>query len=188
MELVKKMQDRIRADYLEKYLATDWTEEEIVETARIIAGGAIKYGMIRIDNNRKIVFDMEEWLKLDGETGPYLQYVCARINSLVKKLSPQITEAPNWDELTHPVERELLVKLSQFNTIVEQCVRQWKTIHLCSYLFDLGKLYNHFYAECSVAQAATPTLKAARLNLSAATGQTIKKGLEILGIEVPKRM
>mgnify|MGYP000485261208 CR=1 FL=1 len=75
----------IKENYLNQYKG-NWDQEEIDRTAAMVANGAIKYGMIRVDNNRKIVFDMKEWLKLDGETGPYLQYVYARIQSLIDKI------------------------------------------------------------------------------------------------------
>ena len=85
MSLLTSMERAIKDQYLNQYLG-DWDQKEIDETARMVANGAIKYGMVRVDNNRKIVFDMKEWLKLDGETGPYLQYVYARIQSLLQKL------------------------------------------------------------------------------------------------------
>ena len=81
MDLIRNMEQSIREKYLEKYRG-DWSDKEILDTAQMV--GAIKYGMLRVDNNRKIIFDMEEWLRLDGETGPYLQYVHARIHSLLE--------------------------------------------------------------------------------------------------------
>ena len=76
MDLVSEMEKTIKERFLAKYLEDDtstWSQQEVDKTAKIIANGAIKYGMVRVDNNRKIVFNIEEWLKLDGETGPYLQ-------------------------------------------------------------------------------------------------------------------
>ncbi|MEJ2669659.1 MAG: arginine--tRNA ligase, partial [Gammaproteobacteria bacterium] len=91
LTLIHNMEAAVVCDYLEKYRG-DWSDEEIAVTARQIANSAIKYGMIRFDNNRKIVFDMSEWLCLDGETGPNLQYAVARINALLKKIKTDAEE------------------------------------------------------------------------------------------------
>jgi arginyl-tRNA synthetase len=185
MTLVHTMEKTITERYLERYRG-EWSDEEIVKTAHQVASGAIKYGMIRIDNNRKIVFDMDEWLKLDGETGPYLQYVHARISSMLNKFSIENTFDSSL--LTHPCEEKLMVKLSTFNDVVAFSVKNMKTVSLCAYLFDLGKLFNQFYAECPVGKADNEALKQARLNLAKATGLAMKQGLALLGIEAPSRM
>lgn len=185
MTLIHQMEQTITERYLEKYRG-DWSDEEIQETATMVANGAIKYGMIRVDNNRKIVFDMNEWLKLDGETGPYLQYVHARIHSLSEKI--QSKAAPAYDQLTHPAELKLLVKLCAFNQVVLSCSQGLKTIHLCSYLYELGKLFNHFYVECPIGKLDNPELQCARLHLAQACGAVMAKGLELLGIEAPLKM
>jgi arginyl-tRNA synthetase len=185
MSLIEAMEKTITERYLERYRGV-WSDEEIIQTAHMVAGGAIKYGMIRIDNNRKIVFDQDEWLKLDGDTGPYLQYVHARIQSILTKIPPQAKADANL--LTHEIEEKLLVKLSVFNEVVVQAVRGLKTVGLCSYLFELGKLFNQFYAECPIAKADSLELQAARLELSKATALTLKKGLELIGISAPMKM
>lgn len=186
-DLIEQMEETIRRDYLEKYRG-DWSDEEISETASIIANGAIKYGMIRMDISRKIVFDMKEWLKLDGETGPYLQYVCARIHSLCEKQGYLATAPVNWGALTHPQELALMHKLVQFNDVVRAATLGHKTATICAQLYETGKLFNSFYAECSVAKAESEEIKVARLALSKATELVISQGLSILGIKAPKRM
>lgn len=185
MTLIEQMEQTITERYLEKYRG-QWSDQEIQETAKMVANGAIKYGMIRVDNNRKIVFDMDEWLKLDGETGPYLQYVHARIHSLGEKI--QASSAANYSALTHPAELKLLVKLCAFNQVVLSCSQGLKTIHLCSYLYELGKLFNHFYVECPIGKLSDPSLQAARLELARSTGKVMKQGLELLGIQAPLKM
>lgn len=186
MELVEQMEARITKDYLEKYRG-DWSDEEIKQTAHAVAGGAIIYGMVRVDNNRKIVFDMDEWLKLDGETGPYLQYANARIRSLITKLGP-VSNSPDYSKLSNPAELALMAKLSRYNDVVEKGWNDLKTIGLCSYLYDLAKLFNSFYVECPIGKADSEELKHARLALAAATGTVIEKGLNALGITAPARM
>ncbi len=187
MDLIANMENTIVSNYLEKYRG-DWTDEEIDKVARQLAGGAIKYGMIKVDNNRKIIFNMDEWLKLDGETGPYLQYVYARINSLCNKFNFDPQLKVNFSKLDHDLEEALLVKLGSFNSIVVNCAKQLKTIHLTSYLFDLGKLFNSYYAECSIGGADDEETKKARLALAHSVGEVMKQGLAVLGIEAPARM
>ena len=186
---IKKMETTITNNYLEKYRG-DWSDEEISSTATKIANGAIKYGMVRMDNNRKIVFEMDEWLKLDGESGPYLQYVYARINSLCKKLEFETidTKSTDWSTLTKPQEIKLSYQLTRFNDIVVDSCLNHKTPLLTSYLYETCKLYNSFYAECSVTNAPSKEIKQARLCLSRATAEIVKNGLKLLGVQAPERM
>lgn len=186
-DLINNMEATIKSQYLNKY-ETEWTSEEIDSTAKMIANGAIKYGMIRMDNSRSIVFDMKEWLKLDGETGPYLQYVHARIYSLCQKLGYSEEEKVDWNLLSRPQEEALMLKLTYFNSTVLTACSQYKTSSICSYLYELGKLFNSFYAECPIGKAETEDLKNTRLALANAVGKTMANGLAILGINSPKRM
>ncbi len=186
-DLIDQMEGMIVREYLEKYRG-DWSDDEIEQTASIIANGAIKYGMIRMDIGRKIVFDMKEWLKLDGETGPYLQYVCARIHSLCDKQHYDPTTPIQWEMLTHPAEVALMQKLVQFNDTIRVATIGHKTAAICSHLYETGKLFNSFYAECSVAKAENNGLKAGRLGLSKACELVMTQGLAILGIKAPSRM
>jgi len=150
-----------------------------------VASGAIKYGMTRVDSNKKIVFDMAEWLKLDGESGPYIQYVYARINSLVNKIGmPANFDSKN---LTHEIEKQIILKLSECNTVVLEACENYKTHLLTGYLYELAKLFNSFYAECSVANAEEET-KNARVYLCKSVATTLKEGLSLLGIEAPDKM
>ncbi len=186
-ELVSNMQAMIKKEYLDRYQGS-WDETEILSTAHTVALGAINYGMLKVDPNKKIVFDMKEWLKLDGESGPYLQYVYARINSLLTKMEANPIGDCNWNALTQNVEKELIFKLTYFNHIVQLSVEQYKPSYLCSYLYDVAKLFNHFYAECSIQNAESAEIKIARLSLAKVVSLIIKNGLALLGIPVPNRM
>ena len=187
MDLIEQMHEAIKKDYLERYRG-EWSDEEIESTADVIAKGAIKYGMLRFEPNRKIVFDLKEWLKLDGESGPYLQYTFARIISLVKKVEAEATGEINWSLLSEEIERQILVKLSEFNNSALNACLEYKTNVLCAYLYELGKLYNNFYTKIPVKTAKTENLKATRLALSKAVALTLQKGLGLLGIPIPERM
>jgi len=187
MDLVTQMEAAITQNYLEKYRGV-WSDEEIKQTSHMVANGAIKYGMLKMDNNKTIVFEMNEWLKLDGETGPYLQYVHARINSLLAKQNYQAKNESSWSALTAPQENALAIKLISFNNIIESAVNNYRPSILCAYLYDLCKLFNSFYAECPIAKADTPGQQEARLALSYATSKVLRQGLELLGIPAPARM
>ena len=186
MHLVHGMEKTIKEQYLNKY-SDEWSTEEIEKTAQMVANGAIKYGMLRMDPGRKIVFNLDEWLKLDGETGPYLQYVHARIVSLEAKVG-KLPNTVNWDLLVHPAETAIMVKLFKFNSIVEQACEQYNPSKITSYLFELGKSFNAFYAECPVGNAESEELKWSRLALSNSVARVMEKGMELLGIPAPPRM
>ncbi len=186
MLLVEKMRAHVKSEYLSRY-AGEWSAEEVEITADIVAKGAIKYGMVRQDTNKKIVFDMNEWLKLDGESGPFIQYSSSRINSLLKKFGSDILSF-NGSLLTHPSETKLMQHLMNFNTIVLSSAENYKPAMLCTYLYDTAKKFNVFYHDCPIGTAEDAEIRKARLALSAATGLILKNGLALLGIPVPERM
>ncbi len=181
--LIENMVKLIKEQYLARYI-TEWSAEEIEKTAQIVAKGAIKYGMTRIDPSKKIVFDMQEWLKLDGESGPYIQYAYARINSMLNKLGTPKSQDLLIDT---PQEQNLVAEFTKFHHVVKDSVEQYRPSILTSYLYDLSRAYNSFYAECPVGSAEEP-LRSSRLQLSKATANILKQGLSLLGIEAPERM
>ena len=182
--LIDNMIDTIKINFLERY-KDEWSSEEIDHTANIVASGAIKYGMTRVDSSKKIVFDMNEWLKLDGESGPYIQYVYARINSMINKLGA--VEKADFSNLTTEVESQIVLKLADFNSVVSTSCEEYKTHFLCAYLYELSKLFNSFYSECPVGRAESG-VKEARIMLCQSVAITLKQGLSLLGIEAPKKM
>lgn len=189
MDLVQKMESMVKEKYLDRYQG-EWTENEINLVARQVAQGAIKYGMLRMDTNKKIVFDMEEWLKIDGESGPFIQYSLARVNSLCKKLNWEvISKGPiNWSVLNHPAERALMQTVLYFDDQVISATENHKPHLLCTFLYEAAKKFNYFYHECSIAQAESEEIKNARLALSAAIRNILTSGLRLLGIPAPERM
>lgn len=186
MELIHKMRDHVKTQYLSRY-ENEWSQDEINKTADMVTHGAIKYGMNAMDPNKKIIFKMEEWLKLDGESGPYIQYSYARIQSLLSKI-PKTSGAVNFSKLQMPAEIELTLKLAQFNKTVEGCAANLKTSTLCTYLYETAKLFNSFYHDCPIGKLDDLELQQARLALAQATGDLLRKGLELLGIPAPNRM
>ncbi|AHI05973.1 hypothetical protein BDW_07365 [Bdellovibrio bacteriovorus W] len=187
MALVNNMENHVKTRYLSRY-ENEWTQEEIQKTAEQVAKGAIFYGMLKMDTNKKIVFDMDEWLKLDGESGPFVQYSFARISSLVRKFDFDSKKSVDWSLLTHPSERALMQFMSGFNTVLANAAEQYKPASVCSYVYDLAKKFNVFYHECPIGNEKEENLRHARLALSKAVGNTLQQGLALIGIPAPERM
>jgi arginyl-tRNA synthetase len=186
--LTERMEATIQERYLNQY-SGDWSDTEIKDTAYKIAGGAIKFGMNSVDPATKIIFDLEAWLRLDGESGPYVQYTNARIKSVIRKSNVDPSKSqPNWELLAEPLEHELALKLSQFNAIVLSVAETFKTSFLCGYLGEVCRIYNRYYAKVEINSAASPELVLARLGLCQATSMVLEKGLSLLGIAAPARM
>ncbi len=186
MSLVNRMEEHVKTQYLSRYV-NEWTTEEIESTAQQVAKGAIFYGMLRMDTNKKIVFDMNEWLKLDGESGPFIQYSHARIASLGRKFS-RTAAKPQWNLLTHASERQLIQALFGFNASVAQAAENFKPAAICTYMYELAKKFNVFYHECPIGTEKDENTRDARLALAAATGMTLKHGLAVLGMPAPEKM
>ncbi len=196
--LRETMVTHLREGHLAKY-REEWSEDEIEQTARAIALGAIKYGMLSRDVNQKIVFDLDAWLQLEGNTGPYLQYVVARSRSIVRKseaegktLDPQVmvagdAQAAACAALRLPEERELVMALSNLCRATEQAASQLRPSVLCTYLHDLAKSFNRFNNQCKVKDSEGALLQG-RLLLVHATIEALRWGLDKLGIPAPTRM
>jgi arginyl-tRNA synthetase len=187
MKLVHEMENMVRTKYLSRYEG-EWDDKELKLVSSQVAQGAIKYGMVKIDNNKKIVFDMNEWLKIDGDSGPFIQYSGARIQSLCRKLNFERSKKVDWSLLIHKAERNIMQALLNYHPVIVQAAETYRPSVLCTYLYDLAKRFNLFYHECSIGQAETPELKDARLALSYCTGEILKQGLSLIGVPTPQRM
>ncbi|MEO0582622.1 MAG: arginine--tRNA ligase [Bacteroidota bacterium] len=187
MDLIRQMEHTTKTELKNRYEG-EWTEEEMDRTATIIAKGAIRYGMLKIDATKKIVFDMKEWLDLSGDSGPYLQYVYARIVTLCKKQGYDPAQAIDWSALQEKEEIAILLHLSNFNAVALNACHNYRISSVCTYLYELAKLYNSFYNEHSIAKAESDAIRFARLGLSKAVSDAMREGLALLGIPVPEKM
>ncbi|WP_397600330.1 arginine--tRNA ligase [Silvanigrella sp.] len=184
LDLKNKMEEKVTGDYLERYRG-QWSDQDIETTARNITIGALKYGMLRVDNNTQINFSLEEWLRLDGETGPYLQYVHARCSSILEKIG-----APSQQftfEISDKNEQELVFLLSRFNDFALQAAIQNRPSLIANYLYDLAKSFNRFYENCPI-KSTEGDIKNTRLTLVNVTKTMIFEGLKLLGIPSPLKM
>ncbi|HEX7757271.1 MAG TPA: arginine--tRNA ligase [Niabella sp.] len=164
----------------------DFSEEELNALYDTLALGALKFFLLRVDPKKRMVFNPEESIDFQGFTGPFIQYTHARIRSILR--NEPAGEGTTGPENLLPLEKELIVLLEQFNTIVKQAGSEHNPSLLAIYAFSVAKLFNSFYTAHSVRNAETPGKKALRLKLCALTAGTIKTAMALLGIRVPERM
>ncbi|MFH1174130.1 MAG: arginine--tRNA ligase [archaeon] len=162
----------------------DWDESRIQRNAMTLTIGALKFGMLKLDNNRTIIFDEDEWLDFEGETGPYVQYAYARLNSILGKAKDS-TDAPLLP--TTVPEQKLVSLLAAAENMVEQAARQYKPNILCRYVLDLAQASNEFYHACPIITADDQT-RDARIVLVKAVMRVLKDSLALLGIAVVDAM
>jgi len=178
----------IRTHYLDAHRG-EWPEEEIAETARRIAVAAIRYGMVKQDPGRAIVFNLEDWLVSEGDTGTYLCYAYTRIQSVLRNAGGvRVNPEADFGLLTQDTERRLIRQMHEFNRVVRQAGDQLRPNLLANYLFQLCKEFSRAYVTSPVLRAETPALAEARLALFTATGQVLERGLGLIGITPPSRM
>ncbi len=185
-KLKETLLTKIHREFLDPYRG-EWPDEEIETAARNVAVATIRYGMLNQDNNKNIVFDLDEWTARTGNTGPYLLYAYARTASIQREVGT-LTTPPQWSELVDESERQLLLRLSGFVEAILRSVERYEPQLLCIYLYDLAKEFSRMYAQCSVLKAPTEELKSARLALVSSTGKVLKEGLNLLGISTLERM
>ncbi|MDI3341800.1 MAG: arginine--tRNA ligase [Sphaerobacter sp.] len=154
--------------------------------ARDVGLGSMKYGMLMRDNNRVLVFDIEEALSFEGHAAPYIQYAHARACRILEKVDTIPTEGLHFVDLT-PEEINLIQHVAAFPSDVERAASEYKPLVIANYVYELAKRFNDFYRACPVLQAPEPQ-RSARLALVAAARQTLVNGLGLLGIAAPEIM
>ena len=165
----------------------DIPESERESIARQIGLGALAYSILSVDNNKDIVFDMNEALSFDGRTGPYIQNAHVRANSILKKVNGQLPPA----EFRHNMEKheiELIEKISRFPAVVEQAANEYRPMVMAMYAYDLANTFHSFYHAVPVMQTEDGEVRNARLRLVAAAKQTIANALRLLDIHAPDVM
>ncbi|HEK19886.1 arginine--tRNA ligase [Mucilaginibacter sp.] len=152
-----------------------------------IGMGALKYFLLKVDPKKRLLFDPNESVDFQGHTGPFIQYTHARIKSVLAKAGYKGVAATSMAALD-PVERDLIVSLTKFPETIAEAAKGHSPAVVANYIYEVAKNYNKFYHEKSVNQAETEDLKQFRMQLSAATANVIKRGMKLLGIQVPERM
>ncbi|MCZ6629046.1 MAG: arginine--tRNA ligase [SAR324 cluster bacterium] len=185
--LREELNDYIESNYMHGYRG-QWSDEEIAETTRRIAVAAIRYGMIKQDPGKSIIFNLEDWLVSEGDTGTYLCYAYTRIQSVLRKVGRSPDPDADYSLLSLESERRLVRALHDFNRAVAHAERDLRPNLVANALFQIAKEFSRTYATSPVKQAEDPALGNARLALFTATGLLLKQGLALLGIVPPERM
>ena len=190
-DLVAEMihQARLTADESGKF--DDMTEEEKDEVARIVGLGALKYFLLKVDARKNMLFNPEESIDFNGNTGPFIQYTYARIRSVMRKAADAGIAIPD----TLPTDVEISLKeeaivqhLADFASVVKSAATDYSPSAIASYCYDLVKEYNQFYHDFSILKEADTKKQAFRLVLSKNVAKVVKLGMNLLGIEMPERM
>ena len=167
------------------------TEEEKKEIARIVGMGALKYFILKVDARKNMLFNPEESIDFNGNTGPFIQYTYARIRSVLRKADAEDIKLPNVLGDNAPLnekEIQLIQKMNDFGAAVEQAGIDYSPSGIANYCYELTKDFNQFYHDYSILKADTDDEKITRLVLAKNVAKIIKNGMSLLGIEVPERM
>lgn len=168
-----------------------YSDEEKAALYKIIGLGALKYYILKVDPKKRILFDPEESVDFQGNTGPFIQYTYARIQSILRKANDILdgkTSKPDPKIKLHPKEKELIKQLLIFPDIISQAAEQYSPALVANYTYDLVKEFNSFYQQVTILGEEDEETKTFRVLLSEKVAEVIKTGFSVLGIEVPDRM
>ena len=169
----------------------DMTEEEKAEVARIVGMGALKYFLLKVDARKNMLFNPEESIDFNGNTGPFIQYTYARIRSILRKAADAGIRLP--EKLSPAVglsvkEEEIVQHIADFAAVVRQAGTEYQPAAVANYCYELVKEYNQFYHDFSILRETDPDKQAFRLVLSLNVAKVVRLGMGLLGIEMPERM
>ena len=165
------------------------SEEEAQEIARIVGMGALKYFILKVDARKNMLFNPEESIDFNGNTGPFIQYTYARIRSILRKAQALPTpSSPSGTPLLSEKEISLIQQLAAFGTAVQQAGSDYNVSVIANYCYDLAKSFNGFYHDFQILKEEDPQKRAVRLVLCECVAKVIRLGMGLLGIEVPERM
>ena len=190
-DLVEGMVEQARRTMDEAGKNTDMSEAEKQEVARIVGLGALKYFLLKVDARKNMVFNPEESIDFNGNTGPFIQYTYARIRSILRKAQDAgivlSEELPAGVEISTK-EEEIIQRLADFRGVVEAAGEDYSPSGIANYCYELVKLYNQFYHEFQILREEDAAKRNFRLILSRNVAKVVRLGMELLGIEMPERM
>ncbi|MBR1505603.1 MAG: arginine--tRNA ligase [Prevotella sp.] len=166
----------------------DMTEEEKQEIARIVGMGALKYFILKVDARKNMLFNPEESIDFNGNTGPFIQYTHARIRSILRKAGNHNSQFSILNSQLSEKEVELIQKMSEYGAAVEQAGKDYSPSGIANYCYELTKVFNQFYHDYSILNEPDEQKKQTRLVIARNVAKILKNGMALLGIEVPERM
>ncbi|MEC3875739.1 arginine--tRNA ligase [Chryseobacterium salviniae] len=185
-DLMQEMYNIAKAAAEELGKLENFTEEEKAANYESVGIGALKYFMLKVDPKKKMLFNPEESIDFNGNTGPFIQYTFARIQSLLAKANFEYKEAENVQ--LNEFEKALIMQLANYKPVVGKAAEALSPALIANYVYDLVKTYNSFYQSNPIMIQEDENIKQIRLNLSDLTAKTIRKSLDLLGIETVNRM
>lgn len=187
-DLMQLMVDDALKTSMELGKFDDMSEEERCEIARIVGMGALKYFILKVDARKNMLFNPEESIDFNGNTGPFIQYTYARIRSILRKAqdAPCLQEMP--ESPLNEKEIQLIQKMNEFGAAVEQAGKDYSPSGIANYCYELTKVFNQFYHDYSILNEQDADKRQIRLILARSVAKIIKNGMALLGIEVPERM
>jgi arginyl-tRNA synthetase len=186
-DLIDEMVDTARKRTEELGKVDGLSEQERSSLYQMIGMGALKYFLLRVDPKKQLLFDPNESIDFQGNTGPFIQYTHARIKSVLAKAPHLLGLEITYTELTLS-ERELIILLGNYPKIIKVSANEYSPAQLANYIYELAKMYNKFYHEEPILKAAKEEERIFRLQLSSAVAAVLKKGMRLLGIDVPEKM
>lgn len=190
-DLIAAMIDDARRTSEELGKFADMSDEERAEVARIVGMGALKYFILKVDARKNMLFNPEESIDFNGNTGPFIQYTYARIRSILRKAEAQgiaVPEAFSGNVNLSVKETELIQKMNEYEAAVRQAGIDYSPSGIANYCYELTKEFNQFYHDFSILGADTEDEKILRLLIAKNVAKTLKNGMRLLGIEMPERM
>ena len=186
-DLMQLMIDDALKTSMELGKFADMEEEERNEIARIVGMGALKYFILKVDARKNMLFNPEESIDFNGNTGPFIQYTYARIRSILRKAPSTPSSLSSLSSLNDK-EIELIQKMSEYGAAVEQAGKDYSPSGIANYCYELTKVFNQFYHDYSILNEEDEQKRQVRLAIARNVGKIIKNGMALLGIEVPERM
>lgn len=190
-DLIAAMIDDARRTSEELGKFADMSDEERAEVARIVGMGALKYFILKVDARKNMLFNPEESIDFNGNTGPFIQYTYARIRSILRKAEAQgitLPETFSGSVNLSVKESELIQKMNEYGAAVRQAGIDYSPSGIANYCYELTKEFNQFYHDFSILGADTEDEKILRLFIAKNVAKTLKNGMRLLGIEMPERM
>jgi len=187
-DLITNMEETAEAISAELGKLEGYSEEEKQQLYRTIGLGALKYYILKVDPKKRILFNPEESVDFQGNTGPFIQYTYARIQSILRKANFDVSTALDMTFSLHEKEKELLKGIQQFPETVQLAAENFSPALIANYTYDLVKEFNSFYQQVSILGEPDETKKQFRVQLSQKVGEVIQSAFRLLGIDVPERM
>lgn len=187
-DLITNMEETAEAISVELGKLEGYTEEEKQQLYRTIGLGALKYYILKVDPKKRILFNPEESVDFQGNTGPFIQYTYARIQSILRKANFDVSTALDMTFSLHEKEKELLKGIQQFPETIQLAAENYSPALIANYTYDLVKEFNSFYQQVSILGEPDETKKQFRVQLSQKVAEVIQSAFRLLGIDVPERM